>query len=81
MKSNKTGHVVDCSPSNGPVFGGSRADLFICSHSNAIDLSYSDLGKSYTHPQYACDSDKAKSFLAGSSKFRTTEVEVFTKGF
>ena len=35
--------------------------------------------QNYKHPSYAFGSKEAKSFLAGSHKFCTTEIEVYTK--
>jgi len=55
-------------------------DLNICSNSNKINGSSSNLDYSYNFPNYAHGSnDEAKSFLAGSYHFLTTEIEVYTK--
>ena len=62
----------------GPLFGAGH-DLHICNNSNTSDRSHSNLGLSYNHPNYAYDSNQAKSFLAGSISFFTTEIEVYTK--
>jgi hypothetical protein len=37
------------------------------------------LGYSYSHPQYKKGTNKAKSFLAGSYKFKLDEIEVYEK--
>ncbi len=62
----------------GPVFGGG-SDLFIADQSNLTTYSYSNLGCSFTHPDYAYESNEAKSFLAGSSKFQVSEIEVYSE--
>ncbi len=41
--------------------------------------SYSNLGKSYIHPDYAVGSNEAKLSLAGSHYFQVSEIEVYTK--
>ncbi len=61
----------------GPTFG--EGDLYICDNSNTTKRSYSNLGRSYKHPNYAKNSNEAQSFLAGSYNFLTTEIEVYTK--
>ncbi len=42
-------------------------------------VCYSNLGCSYKHPQYAYETNEAKSFLAGSHKFQLDEIEVYQK--
>jgi hypothetical protein len=71
-------YAIRASSEYGPTFGGG-ADLFICNDSNTSNESYSNLGHSYKHPNYAYNSNEAKSFLAGSYNFRTKEIEVYTK--
>ena len=51
------------SSSFGPVFGG-YYDLFICDNSNENTFSFSNLGSTYTHPEYPYGSEKAKTILA-----------------
>ena len=46
--------------------------------SNITNKSYSNLGYSYIHPEYTYESNEIRSFLAGSYKFLTSEIEVFT---
>ncbi len=41
--------------------------------------SYSKLDSIYQHPQYAFDSNEAKTFLAGSHKFQLDEIEVYRR--
>ena len=60
----------------GLIFGGGH-DLYIFSDSNTNTTSYSNLGFTYQHPNYQYKSAQAKSFLAGSYKFSTSEIEVF----
>ena len=62
----------------GPLFGAGH-DLHIYSNSNTSGGSYSNLGDSYNHPSYPFTSPEAKSFLAGSYNFFTTEIEVYSK--
>ena len=65
--------VVD----EGPIFGAGM-DLYISNDSNLNNDSSSRLGYSYKHPHLEDFSDEAKSFLAGSYYFQTSEIEVFT---
>jgi hypothetical protein len=69
-----------CNNTKGPIFGGSggNSDLVIENRSN-INLSSSNLGHYYIHPDYAYGSVKAQSFLAGSFQFQVSEIEVFIK--
>jgi hypothetical protein len=60
----------------GPIFG-SGFDLVICNCSNTNTTSYSDLGKTFTHPEYPYNTEKAKTILAGSRSFQVQEIEVF----
>ena len=61
----------------GPVFGN-EGSLVIFDESNKNKDSYSDLGKSYQHPEYDYKSNEAESFLAGSKNFQVSEIEVFS---
>lgn len=63
-------------PRYGPIFGH---DIVICNNSNQIKSSYSDLGKSYKHPNYVYSTHEARSFLAGSYSYLTSEIEVYSK--
>ena len=60
----------------GPVFGSGH-DLFISKSSNTNMSSYSNLGQTYTHPEYPYGSEKAETILAGSCHFQVQEIEVF----
>ena len=64
------------SSSYGPAFGGGH-DIKISDNSNANSSSYSNLGHGYDFKLYASGSNEAKSFLAGSYNFQTTDIEVF----
>jgi hypothetical protein len=66
---------ICCNSSHGPIFGGGH-DLYIAGKSNTNRYSYSNLGHSYTHPDYAYGSNE---FLAGSYNFQVSEKEVYTK--
>jgi len=72
-------NAIECVPSYGPIFGTGGYDFYIASGSNANQDSYSEFGKSYKHPDYPKDTEKANSILAGSLKFQTLEIEVFTQ--
>ena len=65
--------AISCVPTLGPTFGD--RDLTICCQSNEIDISFSSLGNVYKNS----GSNFPESLLAGSLKFKTTEIEVFTK--
>ncbi len=53
--------------------------IYICNNSHITNQSYSNLGLSFKHPDYAYGSNEARSFLAGSYNFLTKEIEVYTK--
>jgi hypothetical protein len=69
---------IYCNSNYGPVFGGG-CDLYIADKSNINTRSSSNLGHSYIHPDYACESNEAKSFLAGSFNFQVSEIEVYIR--
>jgi hypothetical protein len=77
MKANQNiQNAIKCYSSYGPTFGGGH-DFCISSDSTTNAKSYSNLGYSYQHPNYQYNSNEAKSFLAGSPNFSTSEIEVF----
>ena len=41
--------------------------------------SFSNLGFTYKHPQYAYGSNEAQSFLTGSNEFKLSKIEVYQK--
>jgi hypothetical protein len=74
---NKTNSIT-CKKHYGATFGA--FDIFISDQSNCNDSSFSNLGQSYALPPgFTVNTDPAKSFLAGSLKFKVEEIEVFTK--
>ena len=78
-------HAIGCHPSWGPTFGlNARSDIHIADNSNTSYLytnrtSVCDLGNTYKHPDYPVGTEKAKKILAGSYRFRTTEIEVHAR--
>ncbi len=61
----------------GPSFGCS--DLLIYTHSNTNENSFTEIGQSYKHGEFLLGTSRAKTILAGSSHFQTTEIEVYKK--
>ena len=60
----------------GPIFG--RAHDFVIFNSSSTNTnSSSNLGSTYTHPEYPFGSEKAKTILGGSRYFQVLEIEVF----
>ena len=70
--------AIYCHSSIGPSFGGG-CDILIANNSNTAMNSYSKLGYSYSHPQYAQGTNEAHRFLSGSHKFQLDEIEVYQK--
>jgi hypothetical protein len=68
---------ICCYKRYGPTFGA--YDFYIADKSNTNTNSYSNLGHSFTHPDYFYGSNEARSFLAGSFSFKVNEIEVFIK--
>ena len=62
----------------GPAFGSGH-DIYIADNANANTDSYSELGHSYKHTQFPYGTIETKSFLAGSYKFKLSEIEVYQK--
>jgi hypothetical protein len=71
-------YAIYCPSNYGPTFGGGH-DFHISDNSNTNKDSYSNLGYSYSHPDYAYGSEEAKSFLTGTYNFQVSEIEVYTK--
>ena len=69
-------HSIYCHASYGPTFGGGH-EIYISNNSNTANTSYSNFGHSYDLKLFSYDSTEAKSFLAGSYNFQTSEIEVF----
>ena len=76
MKCISPEHAICGAINYGPTFGGGH-DIHICNDSNLSDGSYSNLGVSYEFPENV--SNDPKSFLAGLHKFRTVEIEIYSK--
>ena len=73
---NKCRNAVYSSPRYGPTFGGGH-DIYIANNANSRTSSYSNLGKTFSHPEYEYDSNEAKSFLAGTCNFQLSEIEIY----
>ena len=58
---------------------GYGCDFEICDNSNSKNESKSNLGGSYKHPKYFQWSNEAQTFLAGSHRFKTIEIEIYSK--
>jgi hypothetical protein len=69
---------ICCNSNYGPTFGGGN-DFYIADKSNSNAKSYSNLGYSYTSPDYAYGATGVQSILAGSYSFQVSEIEVYTK--
>ena len=54
---------------------GDGHDIRICDAATTKESCYSDLGVSYEHPQPS----QGQSYLAGSSPFLLSEIEVYQK--
>ena len=76
-------YALYCESFKGPSFGydnlNSFFDIKIASDSNTNQRSWSNFGYSFKHQDYPAGTAKSKTILAGSQKFQTTEIEVFTK--
>ena len=68
--------AIVCFSEYGTTFGD---DIRIVNNANTRKDSYSNMGFTYKHPQYACGTDEAKTFLAGSFHFQLDEIEVYKK--
>jgi hypothetical protein len=73
---NRPQYAIYCSSGYGPSFGW---DIIIANNANITMDSYSNLGHTYRHPQYALGTNEAQTFLAGSWYFQLDEIEVFQK--
>jgi hypothetical protein len=75
-RNNRENRYLNRNETSGITFGNGH-DLNIADSSNTNTNSFSNLGHSYSHPEYAYGSNEAKSFLAGSFNFQVSEIEVF----
>jgi hypothetical protein len=78
MKIQVPQHAIYCHSSYGPTFGNGHS-LYIADNSNSNTLSHSNLGQAYRHPLFACGSNEAKTFLAGTNGFQVFQIEVFKR--
>ena len=76
MKCEVPNEAIFCRDDYGPIFG--HDNITIKSQSNQNEGSWSDLGDTYKHPNYAYKSNEAQSFLAGSYEFKVSEIEVYS---
>ena len=70
--------AIYCYSGYGPTFGGGH-DIYVKDNANTTSGSYSRLGSTYKHSQFAAGTNEAKSFLAGSFIFQLSEIEVYQK--
>jgi hypothetical protein len=81
MKCVKDAVAIGCNTGHGPIFGDGF-DLAVDNNSNLKsnnNKTQSNLGKSYVHPEFEFKSSEARTFLAGSYTFQTSEIEVYIK--
>ena len=73
-------NAIRCQSGCGPTFGAGH-DIFICDYSNTNQSSYSNFYNSYKNEKLnlTYGTEEAKSFLAGSYNFLTTEIEIFQR--
>ncbi len=91
IKCSNPEYAIYSRPDRGPVFGNGHTkqgfDLCIKNSSNLCysalksKSSYSNLGVSYIHPSYpeGAYSVGSRTFLAGTRRFETLEIEVYCK--
>ena len=71
-------NAIYCDAEYGPTFDNGHA-IYISSNANTNTYSNSNLGYTYKHPQYEHGTSEAQTFLAGSSNFLLSEIEVYQK--
>jgi len=80
--------AIRCHSRYGPTFVDQNFTIFryylnftiwIKSDSNSNEDSSSNFGLRFEHPDYVKGTKRANTILAGSNKFRTLEIEVFTQ--
>ena len=83
MKVKPNSIAICCNPMYdlifGTKYGNGNCDIWITSPCNINGSSQSDLGWSYSHPQYPRGSYEARTFLAGSFNFQVSEIEIYAK--
>ncbi len=75
---NEDEYAICCDSSCGPSFGYG-GDIYIANNENTRKDSSSNLGHTYSHPQYEEDTNEAETFLPGSYKFQLDEIKVNLK--
>jgi hypothetical protein len=73
---NQDEYAIYCHFGFGPTFGD---DITIVNNANTRIYSYSNLGFTYKHPEYAYKTSEAQSFLSGSKYFQLDEIEIYQK--
>jgi hypothetical protein len=76
MNSNRLQFAIRCNPEYCPTFG---ADIYVANTANTTMDNYSNLGLTYSHPQYAHGASEAQTFLAEPYNFQLDKIEVFQK--
>jgi hypothetical protein len=74
-------YAICCHREYGPTFGQGH-DLHIANEANRMGddtACHSNLCQTYKHHLYKVGSNEALAFLAGSYKFRLSEIEIYTK--
>ena len=80
MKIQPFNYAIICHSKRGPAFGiVCIDDICIADNANTNTNSFSSLGHSFKHPQYAENTNEAHSFLASSDHFQLSEIEVYQK--
>lgn len=70
-------NAIFCHEGYGPTFGDGH-DIFVENNSNTFTNSYSNIGESYKSSLIENGSGEAKTFLAGTVNFSTSDVEVYS---
>ena len=68
--------AIRCVGKHGPIFGRGH-DIYVADMPNKCKASYASLGCSYDFTRFPYSSQGAKTFLAGTRRFDTSEIEVF----
>ena len=58
------------------IFGDGH-DFVIKDHADQSKKSFTQTGHTYIHPKYSKLTNKSKTFLAGTFKFKLSEIEIF----
>jgi hypothetical protein len=74
-------YAICCHREYGPTFGQGH-DIHIANEANRMGdetACHSNLCQTYKHHMYKVGSNEALTFLAGSYRFRLSEIEIYTK--